>query len=79
LLKQDGPTGGLELDLEQYLIPTPTTHAAATYAANLTENPRSKLYSRVPSQNYENGMISGPHGYAEKVVILSLVYSFHMK
>jgi hypothetical protein len=76
LLKQDGPTGGLELDLEQYLIPTPTTHTATTYAANLTEDPRSKLHSRVPSQNYANGMISGSHGYAEKVVILSLVYSF---
>ncbi|KAJ1699034.1 hypothetical protein LUZ63_007546 [Rhynchospora breviuscula] len=63
---EDGPTGGLELDLEQYVIPAPTAHAAATYAANLTEDPRSKLHSRILSQKYANGTISGSHGNVEK-------------
>lgn len=79
MLQQDGHTGGLELDLEQYLIPTPTSHTTAVYAANLTEDPRSKFHSRISSQNYANGTISGSHGYTEKVVILFLVYSIHMK
>jgi 6-phosphofructo-2-kinase/fructose-2,6-biphosphatase len=70
---EDGPTGGLEFDLEQYVIPAPTAHTAAIYAANVTEDPRSKLHSHISSQKYANGTISGSHGNVEKVVILSLV------
>ncbi|XP_078159910.1 6-phosphofructo-2-kinase/fructose-2,6-bisphosphatase-like isoform X1 [Carex rostrata] len=64
--EQDGPTGGLELDLEQYVIPAPTARTASFYAANVTEDPRSKFHSPISSQKYANGTISGSHGSVEK-------------
>lgn len=63
----------MELDLEQYVIPAPTACTAAIYAANVTEDPRSKFHSHISSQKYANGTISGSHGSVEKVVILSFV------
>ena len=39
---QNGPAASLELDLEHYEVPTPTSlTSSATYLANLTETPRS--------------------------------------
>ena len=44
---------GLELDLEHYVVPAPSTSAnsAHVYAANMTENPRS-LISGTGSSSY---------------------------
>ncbi|KAE9598631.1 putative 6-phosphofructo-2-kinase, Fructose-2,6-bisphosphate 2-phosphatase [Lupinus albus] len=40
---ENGSSAGLELDLEHYVVPAPSTSAnsALVYAANMTENPRS--------------------------------------
>ncbi|XP_054818847.1 6-phosphofructo-2-kinase/fructose-2,6-bisphosphatase-like isoform X2 [Prosopis cineraria] len=38
---ESGSSVGLELDLEKYVVPAPSTSAALLYAANMTENPRS--------------------------------------
>lgn len=40
---QNGSTASLELDLEHYVVPAPTTSANSdlVYAANMTETPRS--------------------------------------
>lgn len=42
-LVQNGSSVGLDIDIEHYVVPTPSTSAnsAHVYAANLTENPRS--------------------------------------
>ena len=41
-------SSSLDLDLEQYVVPTPST--PVVYAANLTENPRSlnNIYNHPP-------------------------------
>ncbi|XP_057430123.1 6-phosphofructo-2-kinase/fructose-2,6-bisphosphatase-like isoform X2 [Lotus japonicus] len=48
---------GLELDLEHYVVPAPSTSAnsAHVYAANMTENPRS-LISRSGSSSYSTNV-----------------------
>ncbi|RDY06290.1 6-phosphofructo-2-kinase/fructose-2,6-bisphosphatase [Mucuna pruriens] len=50
---ENGSSVGLELDLEHYVVPTPSTSANSThvYAANMTENPRS-LISGSGSSSY---------------------------
>jgi 6-phosphofructo-2-kinase/fructose-2,6-biphosphatase len=47
---------GLELDLEHYVVPAPSNSAnsARVYAANLTENPRSRNSSS-GSDSYSAG------------------------
>ncbi|XP_019437102.1 PREDICTED: 6-phosphofructo-2-kinase/fructose-2,6-bisphosphatase isoform X3 [Lupinus angustifolius] len=42
---ENGSSAGLELDLEHYVVPAPSTSAnsALVYAANMTENPRSLI------------------------------------
>ncbi|KAK7289843.1 hypothetical protein RIF29_03813 [Crotalaria pallida] len=42
---ENGSSVGLELDLEHYVVPAPSTSAnsALVYAANMTENPRSLI------------------------------------
>lgn len=42
-LMQNGSSASLELDLEHYVVPAPTTSANSglVYAANMTETPRS--------------------------------------
>ncbi|CAJ2640318.1 unnamed protein product [Trifolium pratense] len=39
---ENGSSAGLELDLEHYVVPAPST-SAHVYAANMTENPRSLI------------------------------------
>lgn len=41
---QNGMSSSLDLDLEQYVVPTPST--PVVYAANLTENPRSLKHNK---------------------------------
>ncbi|KAJ3682849.1 hypothetical protein LUZ60_013076 [Juncus effusus] len=43
---------GLELDLEQYVVPAPNLDKTSLYAANFTEDPRSPFHSRVSSRNF---------------------------
>lgn len=46
---QNGSSASLELDLEHYVVPAPSTSANSglIYAANLAENPRSLTSSGV--------------------------------
>lgn len=46
---QNGSSASLELDLEHYVVPAPSTSANSglVYAANLAENPRSLTSSGV--------------------------------
>lgn len=43
---ENGSSASLELDLEQYLVPAPST-TAASYAANMAETPRSMTHAGV--------------------------------
>jgi hypothetical protein len=50
--KQNDFASGLELDLEQYVVPTtPNMGSGVVYAANLTENPRSLFDTGMSSNN----------------------------
>ncbi|XP_077215036.1 6-phosphofructo-2-kinase/fructose-2,6-bisphosphatase-like isoform X2 [Tasmannia lanceolata] len=53
---ENGSSASLELDLEHYVVPTPITSANSglTYAANMTESPRSLVYAG----NFSNTGIS---------------------
>ncbi|KAJ0020163.1 hypothetical protein Pint_32508 [Pistacia integerrima] len=63
-VRQVGPESGssasLELDLEHYLVPAPTTSANSgqIYAANNTETPRSLRYAGVFSNAEGSGSVS---------------------
>ncbi|XP_004500284.1 6-phosphofructo-2-kinase/fructose-2,6-bisphosphatase-like isoform X1 [Cicer arietinum] len=52
---ENGSSAGLELDLEHYVVPAPSTSANSglVYAANMTENPRS-LISGSGGTSYSN-------------------------
>lgn len=51
LFQQNGSAASLELDLEQYVVPAPTTSSGVVYAANLTESPRSLFHTGISSKN----------------------------
>ncbi|KAI3788021.1 hypothetical protein L2E82_00615 [Cichorium intybus] len=44
---ENGMSSSLDLDLEQYVVPSPST--PVVYAANLTENPRSLKHNKEPA------------------------------
>lgn len=55
---QNGSSASLELDLEHYVVPAPTT--SATYAANNTETPRSLTLAGVFSNMDGSGNVLHP-------------------
>uniref|UniRef100_A0A5B6YJM8 Putative 6-phosphofructo-2-kinase/fructose-2,6-bisphosphatase n=1 Tax=Davidia involucrata TaxID=16924 RepID=A0A5B6YJM8_DAVIN len=62
---ENGSSASLELDLEHYVVPAPTTSANSglVYAANMTETPRSLTRAGVFSNTDGSG--SGPHSYKD--------------
>ncbi|XP_020108444.1 6-phosphofructo-2-kinase/fructose-2,6-bisphosphatase isoform X1 [Ananas comosus] len=48
---ENGSAASLELDLEQYVVPAPTTSSGVVYAANLTESPRSLFHTGISSKS----------------------------
>jgi len=58
---QNGASASLELDLEQYLVPSPTcANSGVVYAANLTESPRT--FGRTGVFSKTDASSSGSHG-----------------
>lgn len=55
---QNGSSASLELDLEHYVVPAPTT--SANYAANNTETPRSLTLAGVFSNMDGSGNVLHP-------------------
>lgn len=57
---QNGSAATLELDLEHYVVPAPSTSANSglVYAANMTETPRSLTHSGVFSNSDGSGNVS---------------------
>ncbi|KAL4587770.1 hypothetical protein LXL04_000644 [Taraxacum kok-saghyz] len=62
---ENGMSSSLDLDLEQYVVPTPST--PVVYAANLTENPRSlnNIYNHPPPTIKEKEIGSKVYGMVE--------------
>lgn len=63
---QNSSSASLELDLEHYVVPAPSSNSGLVYAANLTETPRSLtafgVYSNVDglgntSSSKESGIL----------------------
>lgn len=61
---ENGSSASLELDLEHYVVPAPTT-SGSVYAANLTETPRSLKRGGVFSNIDGPTPGSAPHSYKE--------------
>ncbi|ONK62588.1 uncharacterized protein A4U43_C07F5670 [Asparagus officinalis] len=58
---ENGSSASMELDLEQYLVPLPSSaNSSSVYAANLTETPRA--FGRTSVLSKTDGLTSGSHG-----------------
>ncbi|KAA8549433.1 hypothetical protein F0562_001094 [Nyssa sinensis] len=57
---ENGSSASLELDLEHYVVPAPTT-SGLVYAANMTETPRSLTHAGVFSNTDGTGSVSHPY------------------
>lgn len=44
--QENASAAGIELDLERYVVPSPTCASTGVYAANLTETPRSQGFAK---------------------------------
>lgn len=57
---QNGSSASLELDIEHYVVPAPSTSANSglVYAANMTETPRSLSRAGVLSNDDSSGSVS---------------------
>ncbi|WOL16298.1 6-phosphofructo-2-kinase/fructose-2,6-bisphosphatase-like isoform X2 [Canna indica] len=69
---ENGPASTLELDLEHYVVPAPSSSTRVVYAANLTENPRSLL--NTGSFSKHDAASGGSYG-STKTGLFSLDYS----
>lgn len=60
-LMQNGSSASLELDIEHYVVPAPTSaNSGPVYAANMTETPRSLTRTGMFSRN-DSSNASYPH------------------
>ncbi|KAK1321982.1 6-phosphofructo-2-kinase/fructose-2,6-bisphosphatase [Acorus calamus] len=71
---ENGSSASLVLDLEHYVVPAPTS--SVIYAANLTENPRSRDHAGVFSNS--DGLGSTSHG-SDRAVATSVAHSADME
>jgi 6-phosphofructo-2-kinase/fructose-2,6-biphosphatase len=55
---QDGSSTSLELDLEHYVVPAPSTNSGFVYAANNAETPRSLGHAGVFANMNGPGSVS---------------------
>lgn len=76
LFHQNGPASTLELDLEHYVVPAPSSSVGVVYAANLTETPRSLVNTGISSKNDAS---SGSSYDSSKAGVFSLDHSNSQK
>ncbi|XP_065029927.1 6-phosphofructo-2-kinase/fructose-2,6-bisphosphatase isoform X8 [Musa acuminata AAA Group] len=73
---ENGPASTLELDLEHYVVPAPSSSVGVVYAANLTETPRSLVNTGISSKNDAS---SGSSYDSSKAGVFSLDHSNSQK
>ncbi|URD81770.1 6-phosphofructo-2-kinase [Musa troglodytarum] len=73
---ENGPASTLELDLEHYVVPAPSSSVGVVYAANLTETPRSLVNTGIFSKNDAS---SGSSYDSSKAGVFSLDHSNSQK